>query len=65
MARAERKITTKIADAELFERHDAFAKSYARMKKLDTRSASRGSGPKSTKLGYRSLLLLSRGAASS
>jgi hypothetical protein len=49
MARAKRKITTKIADTELFERHDAFAKSYAKMKKLDTPAASRGSGPKSTK----------------
>ena len=49
MARANRKNTTKTADAELFKRHDAFAKSYERMKKCDTPAAKRGSGPKSTK----------------
>jgi len=49
MARAKRKNTTKTADAELFKRHDAFAKSYARMKKCDTPAASRGSLASSTK----------------
>jgi hypothetical protein len=49
MARAKRKNTTKSADAELFKHHDAFAKSYARMKKLDTPAAKRGSSSKSTK----------------
>jgi hypothetical protein len=49
MARAKRKNTTKTADAELFKLHDVFAKSYARMKKHGTPSASRGSGSKSTK----------------
>jgi hypothetical protein len=49
MARAKRKNTIKIADTELFKLHDAFAKSYAKMKKHDTPAASRGSGPKSTK----------------
>jgi hypothetical protein len=41
MARAKRKNTIKIADADLFKRHDVFAKSYARMKKHDTPAASR------------------------
>jgi hypothetical protein len=49
MARAKRKNITKTADAELFKRHDAFAKSYAREEKLHTPSAIRGSGSKSTK----------------
>jgi hypothetical protein len=49
MARAKRKNTIKIADVELFKLHDAFAKSYERMKKCDTPAAKRGSGPKSTK----------------
>jgi hypothetical protein len=47
MARAKRENTTKTADAELFKRHDAFAKSYAKMTALADQDAT-GEGSLST-----------------
>jgi hypothetical protein len=49
MARAKRKNITKNADADLFKLHDAFAKSYARMKTCNTSAADRGGGPNPTR----------------